>query len=780
MANNDDYKDIQDMENLMDAPTPMDDDDTIEVTYQAETENGQYDDEGEDDGLTFNLDHFDCINGKLIRKGENGHADIYLVNDDCTYDKLVIKLYQPGKEPKDIGAFTRLCEVFKYHEDPKSYHLLPLIDFGYYQDSETGENRFYELSPYMEGGTLNGIPANTSAETLKDIIFSVAKAFYILHEVFEMEHGDVKLSNLFLTKAENGQILLGDYDCLTGEESHGNDLIQLSEMLKRFNVAKTQEFQKLIDKLETASEYAYSSVLIGEWFDEIEGLDSEHGTKAIHYMPYDDIVHLAEIDVSRQNRVVFPHWDTDMCTYSSLLEESGYHEQSEWVDECKVGEGCVPFSRFTCDWKEVYGLKEEEKPPRFDTLITNLDDLKTFYTDDYIKLLLRQKTLKDWIAIFFHENPWKDFSKQYSYEHEVENYLEYIRKLDPDDENVLRLDAARDSILSGSKQMTNWKWGIWFTQGLFGLLYAIPALLLIGWLVFHGLPFDGNPLTPSFATGSLVVGAIIAVGLFFLFNNDTFSSGCGCLVSAFVGAVIMLLLMWGLVNIMDAILPFIPWIVVALMLGLSFLVYCIIFSDDLKGASVNPKSDPDMWLVQPLYYAFDTSQQGYNYRQASDYQDLSDQFRSGLKKLVVMMVLPILIAWGLWLGYKSITPDLGGTKLTTVQDRLDNLAGDWTGTFGEKKATLQVLCTHRDSFKIALTVEAQQPVTQTFTGELDGLLEVDLENDTPGDDILDGSIELSMNYKSDHSLYGKFKDYLTEKKTNLSFKKVNEVNDSVQ
>ena len=187
-----------------------------------------------------------------------------------------------------------------------------------------------------------------------------------------------------------------------------------------------------------------------------------------------------------------------------------------------------------------------------------------------------------------------------------------------------------------------------------------------------------------------------------------------------------------------------------------------------------------MWLVQPLYYAFDTSQQGYIYRQASDYDNLSNQFRSGLKKMVLMMALPILVAWGLWLGYKSITPDLGGTKLTTVQDRLDNMVGDWTGTFGEKKATMQVLCTHRDSFKIALTVEAQQPVTQTFTGELDGLLDVDLENDTPDDDILDGSVELSINYKSDSVLYGKFRDNLTEKKTNISFKKVKEENDSVQ
>ena len=780
MADNNIFDDSTPLDELMDEPTPMDDPTPMDEPTQEGDEDfddEEYeDDENQDDafiGRTISLKEYNVIVSNLIRKGEDGHADIYKVRNAPDGMTLVWKLYQPGRMPKDTNALFFIQEASM--KDIDSFHLVPLYEYGWYEDEQIAEKRFYELLKYMEGGSLDGLPSNTDFNTMKTIVESAAQALYVLHKGLQVKHADIKISNLFLSDLENGRILLGDYDHaeLIGDnawqepDQYESDWKQLKDMTKRFKVSTEPDFQSIIDEIE----------------DTTPTLPLEDITLIANIYAY--VMSLYKGEVGFESTVIV-----------NLLSDSGYNKQQEWVENCCYSTatihedgtmttvhpsgngGCAPYSKFTAGWKAVYGLMGENNPPEFYGL-RSLDDVRKASRDKLLDYL-HNNLLKDWLAIFFHENPWKDFSRQYTYEREVERYLEFIRELDPDDENVMRFDAARDSILSGTKSFTNWKWGIWFTQAVCGLFYAIPALLLIGWLIFKGMPFDANPMTPTFATGSLAVGAIVAVALFFIFNDDTFSSGCGCLVSAFVGAVIMLLLMWGLVSIMDSLLPFIPWVIVALMLGLSVLVYFMIFSDDLKGASVNPQSDPDMWLVQPLYYAFDTSQQGYIYRQASDYYDLSNQFRSGLKKMVLMMALPILVAWGLWLGYKSITPDLGGTKLTTVQDRLDNMAGDWTGTFGEKKATMQVLCTHRDSFKIALTLEAQQPVTQTFTGELDGLLDVDLENDTPDDDILDGSVELSINYKSDSVLYGKFRDNLTEKKTNISFKKEKEENDSVQ
>lgn len=754
MADNDNnniYDDATSLDELMDAPTPMDD-----VETDIDINDGEELEETEEDVLSVQIGAYFLTNGKLIRKGVNGHADIYRFEKFPIKETLILKLYPLGVEP---DAVTLHYLQLMTDSDIESSHLVPLYSYGWWDKEKTGQKQFHVLMKDMKGDSLDGLPSNTDFNTLKTIVESAARALYMLH-VFGIKHGDVKISNLFLTSKEDGKVFLGDYDTLKfvgntnpSDDAYKDDWIQLREMTKRFKVYSEPAFQSFLNQIEATRPP----------------------------LSYDDIMRL----VKTEAELISSHPDCPfigtMESYGilHLFEDNGYQQEAQWIkDGFSEDKGCVPYSKYTAGWKALYALLGKDHPPKYYGYKFKGDIRQT--NRQWVLDELHNGHLKEWLAMFFHENPRRDFSEQYYYESEVERYLEFIRELDPDDENVVRLDEARDTILSGMKSLTNWKWGIWLTQGVCGLLYVIPALLLIGWLIFKGMPFDANPLTPSFATGSLVVGAIIAVALFFIFNDDTFSSGCGCIVSAFVGAVIMLLLMWGLVNIMDSILPFAPWVVVVLILVLTFFVYRIIFSDDLKDVVVNPKSDPDMWLVQPLYYAFDTSQQGYIYRQASDHDDLSNQFRDGLKKMVLMMVLPILVAWGLWYGYKSISSDLGGTQLTTVQDRLDKMAGDWTGTFGEKNATIQVLCTHRDSFKIALTVEAQSPVTQTFTGKLDGLLDVDLENDTPDDDILDGSIELSINYKSDNELYGKFKDYLTEKKTNISFKKVKEENDSVQ
>ena len=782
MANNNDNNDLQDLEHLMDAPTPMDDD-TDEATYPTSIDCGLPEENDEEGDLTFELDHYTCINGKLIRKGENGHADIYYVNDDTTYEEIVLKLYQPGKEPKDMSAFVRLHENYRFSADPKSFHLLPLMDYGYYQDPETGKERFYELTPYMQGGSLNGIPANTSAETLKDIIFSIAKALYILHQAWDMAHGDVKLSNLFLTKKEDGQILLGDYDSLTGEENHKCDYVQLAEMLSRFKVAQTPEFQKLINRLEAAEGYEWTSTLIGEWFEETEGEDSVHGTKAICQMPYEDIVYLAEIDVSRQNHMTFPNWTTDICTYAELLSQSGYEEQGDWVEDCNAGEGCAPYTTYIHNWKQVYGLKEEAKPPRFSFLIKDLESLESFCTDDAVKTMLREKTLKDWITIFFHENPWKPFTEEYEYEHEVERYLEYIRKLDPDDENVRRLDEARATIMSDVSALGNqntWKWGIRFTQAVCGLLFVIPALIFTWWMIFKGLPFEGNPYSPTIGGGVVIAGCIVGIILYYSLRDNDDSNGCGCLLAGLGGAIIFGVILYLTLKFMSVILAVLPWLCVILMLGLGVWVYFIIFNEDLETIDVDPQNDPDMWTVQPLYYAFDTSKQGYEYRQQDLYRGLPSQYRDGLKKMVLMMIVPILLAWGAFWGYKAISPEFGGKKIVTIEERLDKYAGEWSGTFDEKPATMQILSTRPDSFSLSITVTYQKAVTQTFTGKLDGLIDLNLENDTPDDNVLDGSLDITINYDHPDSFHGKYKNYTTEKTCLFSFKKIKAENDSVQ
>ena len=252
------------------------------------------------------------------------------------------------------------------------------------------------------------------------------------------------------------------------------------------------------------------------------------------------------------------------------------------------------------------------------------------------------------------------------------------------------------------------------------------------------------------------------------------------MIAGVVGAVVFGLIFYLILKFISAIMAVLPWVCVILMLALGVLVYFIIFREDLKIAGSSPKSNPDMWIVQPLYYAFDTSQHGYDYRQANTYDGLSDQYRNGLKKMVLLMILPILLAWCAWWGYRAISPEFGGKKIVTIEERLEKYAGEWEGTFDDKPATMQILSTRPDSFSLSMTVTYRKPVTQTFTGKLEGLFELNLDNDTPDDNILDGGLDISLNYDYPDSFHGKYKNYTTEKTCRFSFKKIKAENDSVQ
>ena len=243
-----------------------------------------------------------------------------------------------------------------------------------------------------------------------------------------------------------------------------------------------------------------------------------------------------------------------------LLEDRGYQQEAQWIkDGYSEEKGCVPYSKYTAGWKALYAFLGKDDPPqyfgyRFKGDIKQAD--RAWVLDQ-----LHNGHLKEWLAIFFHENPRRDFSKQYYYESEVERYLEFIRELDPHDENVVRLDAARNSVMSESKKLGNWKLGIIFTQAVCGLLFAIPALLFIGWMIFHGLPIDGNPLTNSVGLGFLVIGCLVGGLLYTLAGRDEYEfSGCGCLIAGIVGAFLFALIFYLMVRYIGFVLPALPWI----------------------------------------------------------------------------------------------------------------------------------------------------------------------------------------------------------------------------
>ena len=109
MANKDDINSFNDamdaptpLEEAMDAPTPMEDvDEDIDIDDEEELK------ETVEENLSVHIGSMHLINGELLRKGENGHADVYRFEDLFTKQFFILKLYPSGIKPDD-GALSGL------------------------------------------------------------------------------------------------------------------------------------------------------------------------------------------------------------------------------------------------------------------------------------------------------------------------------------------------------------------------------------------------------------------------------------------------------------------------------------------------------------------------------------------------------------------------------------------------------------------------------------------------------------------------------------------------
>ena len=211
--------------------------------------------ETEEENLSVEIGGKYLINGRLLRKGEKGHADIYQFEEISTKNTFVLKLYPSGIKPDDdsLGLLQFLTD-----SDIESFHLVPLYSHGWWDKENTGQKQYFVLMKGMKGGSLDGLPSNTDFDTLKTIVESAARALYMLHAVIGVKHGDVKISNLFLTNKEDGKVFLGDYDTLEfvgatnpSDDAYQNDWTQLKEMTKRFKVYHDPAFQSFLNQIET-------------------------------------------------------------------------------------------------------------------------------------------------------------------------------------------------------------------------------------------------------------------------------------------------------------------------------------------------------------------------------------------------------------------------------------------------------------------------------------------------------------------------------------------------
>jgi hypothetical protein len=264
---------------------------------------------------------------------------------------------------------------------------------------------------------------------------------------------------------------------------------------------------------------------------------------------------------------------------------------------------------------------------------TRLGDGKNIAQSLYsqIKPEIRQGSFAQWLSVWYHEDPFQDFSEQYSYERTLESWIlklgdidsqqvYYRRFVNAKDETSKRFDEVRNNYHTAQKKENLWRYVFYVLVAVWILMVAVFGIsgreFLLGHSVFTiGIPLGG------------MTALIVAVRAYFRGYGFLFSS------------------LWGALGLMSSVIPiwvmkflnhsypslFIPAIII---MTLIYVVICHFtdFRSDRKDdrEMINSMLSDDIKseLLEPLYYTFKTKSYRYKSSKFGVLDDIQNQVKS--------------------------------------------------------------------------------------------------------------------------------------------------------
>lgn len=274
---------------------------------------------------------------------------------------------------------------------------------------------------------------------------------------------------------------------------------------------------------------------------------------------------------------------------------------------------------------------------------------------------IRNGSLAQWLSVFYHEDPFADFSEEYAYEHALEEWLMALGKIDVTQSYYKRFVDAREETSNRIKDVReNWKhakareklWRMVF-YGLCGVW-----LLLI---LFIGVENPRYLLDHSFLSIGLPLGGMTAI----IVGTRAYFRGYGVTFSC----------LWGVLGMMSSYIPIIilkymgqshPGLfnltIVAITLTYILICHLTDFRGDQKAdsklISEVLENDVKSSLLEPLYYTFKTKSYRYKGSKFGLLNDVTDQVRSISGESVLHYILWSMLALLFVLDFIIFSPSL--------------------------------------------------------------------------------------------------------------------------
>ena len=278
-----------------------------------------------------------------------------------------------------------------------------------------------------------------------------------------------------------------------------------------------------------------------------------------------------------------------------------------------------------------------------------------------MRLEIRNGSLSQWMSVFYHEDPFADFSEEYAYEHALEEWLlalgkiditqpYYKRFVDAREETTNRIKSVRDNWQRAKGREKMWQMAFYALCGIWLLLILFIGVKDVSYLLSHTFLSIGLPL------GGMT--AVIVGTRAYFRGYDVFFS-----------------ILWGLAGALSSFIPIIilkyfaqshpsMFNVAIIAITLVYMLICHLtdFRGDQKADSklIAEVLDNDVksMLLEPLYYTFKTKSYKFNGSKFGLLNDVTDQVRSISGESVLHYVLWSMMALIFVLDFIIFSPSL--------------------------------------------------------------------------------------------------------------------------
>jgi serine/threonine protein kinase len=309
------------------------------------------------------------------------------------------------------------------------------------------------------------------------------------------------------------------------------------------------------------------------------------------------------------------------------------------------------------------------------TELQSLDDLKDEQNATYMRNEIRTGSLSQWMSVFYHEDPHKDFSEEYSYERELERWVLAMGEIDSQQKYYKRLIKARQDTAERVQEVRHeWK-SAHLRELIWRYLYYGLLLVWLGLLIFVGISEHSKILAYPYLTILLPVGGMTAI----IVAVRAFFNGIGPLLAFLMGAISVataFVPMW-LLQFVDSHKP--SWVTAVLIfLTIIYATVCHFtkYRHDDKTSiktvrEILLNDDINSSLLEPLYYTFKTKSFRYKSTKFSLLDDISNQLRSISGENVLHYVLWGLLMLVLILEFYFFSPRFLNKEIKIVKDNIE-------------------------------------------------------------------------------------------------------------